>query len=74
MNQIEYENYHDTSKAYDNTRIAIGIEIFLGCLASTPRPLLEQNILDGGCGTGNSIQALKEKLNWPTTKMPKNGD
>ncbi|MEN8216971.1 MAG: class I SAM-dependent methyltransferase [Pseudomonadota bacterium] len=62
MNQIEYENYHDTSKAYDNTRIPIGIDIFLGCFASTPRPLLEQNILDGGCGTGNYIQALKEKV------------
>ncbi len=62
MNQIEFENYHDTSKAYDNTRIPIGIEIYLGCFASTPRPLLEQNILDGGCGTGNYIQALKEKV------------
>jgi len=62
MNQIEYENYHDTSKAYDNTRIPVGIEIYLGCFASTPRPLHEQNILDGGCGTGNYIQALKEKV------------
>ncbi|RKZ43555.1 MAG: hypothetical protein DRR00_29530 [Candidatus Parabeggiatoa sp. nov. 3] len=62
MNQIEYENYHDTSKAYDNTRIPIGLEIYLGCFAGTNRPLLEQNILDGGCGTGNYIQALKEKV------------
>lgn len=62
INTIEYENYHDTSKAYDNTRIPIGIEIFLGCFASTPRPLLEQNILDCGCGTGNYIHSLKEKV------------
>ncbi|EDN71447.1 hypothetical protein BGP_5273 [Beggiatoa sp. PS] len=62
MNPIEYENYHDTSKGYDNTRIPIGIEILLGCFASTPRPLPEQHILDGGCGNGNYIQALKKKL------------
>jgi ubiquinone/menaquinone biosynthesis C-methylase UbiE len=62
MNQTEYENYHDTSKAYDNTRISIGIEILLGCFASTPRPLPEQHILDGGCGTGNYLQSLKEKI------------
>lgn len=62
MNPIEYEDYHDTSKGYDNTRIPIGIEILLGCFASTPRPLPEQHILDGGCGNGNYIQALKKKL------------
>jgi ubiquinone/menaquinone biosynthesis C-methylase UbiE len=62
MNKIEYEDYHDTSKAYDNTRIPIGIETYLGCFAGTNRPLLEQNILDAGCGTGNYIQALKEKI------------
>ena len=62
MNQIEYENYQDTSKNYDNTRIPIGLEIFLGCFAFTPRPLLEQNIIDCGCGTGNYLQALKEKV------------
>ena len=62
MNQIEYENYHDTSTRYDTTRIPIGIEIFLDCFASTPRPLLKQHILDSGCGTGNYIQALKKKV------------
>jgi ubiquinone/menaquinone biosynthesis C-methylase UbiE len=62
MNKFEYENYHDTSKAYDNTRIPIGIEIYLGCFAGTNRPLLEQSILDSGCGTGNYLQALKKKV------------
>ncbi len=59
----EYENYQDTSKSYDTTRIPIGVEILLGCFATTPRPLPEQVILDGGCGTGNYIQALKNKVN-----------
>ena len=62
MNQIEYENYQDISKKYDNTRIPIGIEILLGCFAFTPRPLLEQSIIDCGCGTGNYLQALKGKV------------
>ena len=62
MNQIEYENYHDTSKGYDNTRIPVGLEIYLGCFAGTNRPLLEQSILDSGCGTGNYLQALKKKV------------
>jgi ubiquinone/menaquinone biosynthesis C-methylase UbiE len=64
MNHTEYENYHETSKCYDNTRIPIGIEILLGCFASTPQPLFEQRILDGGCGTGNYIQALKAKVGY----------
>ncbi len=58
----QFENYQDTSKRYDQTRTPIGTEILLGCLASTPRPLSEQRILDAGCGTGNYIQALKGKV------------
>jgi ubiquinone/menaquinone biosynthesis C-methylase UbiE len=63
MSQIEFENYHETSKRYDKTRAPIGIEILLGCFASTPRALTEQRILDAGCGTGNYLHALKEKVN-----------
>lgn len=48
-----YENYQNTSKSYDTTRIPIWIEILLGCFETNPCPLLEQVILDGGCGTGN---------------------
>jgi SAM-dependent methyltransferase len=58
----QFENYSDTSRSYDQTRTPIGIEILLGCLASTPRPLSEHKILDAGCGTGNYIQALKGKV------------
>ena len=62
VKQLEFENYHETSKSYDTTRVSIGREILLGCFASTPRPLSEQIILDGGCGTGNYIEALKSKV------------
>lgn len=62
MNQLEFENYQETSKKYDTTRIPIGTEILLGCFASTPRLLSQQTILDGGCGTGNYIAALKGKV------------
>ena len=62
MNKLEFENYQETSKSYDTTRISIGKEILLGCFASTSRPLSQQTILDGGCGTGNYIEALKGKV------------
>lgn len=62
MYKLEFENYQETSKQYDTTRIPVGIEILLGCFASTPRLLSEQTILDGGCGTGNYIAALRGKI------------
>ncbi len=58
----EFENYTETSKAYDDTRRPIGVEVILGCFASSPRPLQVQTILDGGCGTGNYIAAVKNKV------------
>ncbi len=62
MNKLEFENYQETSVKYDTTRIPIGMEILLGCFASTSHPLSQQTILDGGCGTGNYIEALKGKV------------
>lgn len=62
MMNVEFENYQETSQSYDKTRVPIGVEILLGCFASTPRPLAEQMILDGGCGTGNYIEALQDKV------------
>ena len=52
-----YENYSEVAKHYDDTRVPIGAEIFVGALAllrkscsqSRPGPRL----LDAGCGTGN---------------------
>ena len=53
-----YENYSVTSAHYDATRDAIGVEIVLGCLARSGRPLADQVLLDAGCGTGNYSRAL----------------
>nr|VFK18914.1 MAG: Ubiquinone/menaquinone biosynthesis C-methylase UbiE [Candidatus Kentron sp. LFY] len=62
MKRAEYENYDETFRNYDTTRIPVGLEILLGFFASIPRPLNEQKILDLGCGTGNYIEALKDRI------------
>ncbi len=53
-----YETYDDTSRHFDRTRIAVGAEIILGCLARQPRPLDELAVLDAGCGTGAYSHAI----------------
>ena len=58
----EYENYHETSKAYDDTRSPVGVEVILGSFASSPKPLHKQTMLDGGCGTGNYIAAMQKQI------------
>ena len=45
-----YEDYTAVSADYDRTRIPIGIEIILGCLAASGRPLTSLHLLDAGCG------------------------
>ena len=58
----EYENYDETAKTYDSTRSPVGLEIVLGCFAASVRPLATQTIADGGCGTGNYLVALEDKV------------
>ena len=53
-----YENYSETSQRYDATRIPVGVEIIIGCLAQNKTPLAQQYLLDAGCGTGNYALAL----------------
>ena len=53
-----YEAYDETSRHYDQTRIAVGAEIILGCLARNDKPLGELTVLDAGCGTGAYSQAI----------------
>ncbi len=57
-----YENYTTTSAHYDSTREPIGIEIILGCLARSGRPLAEQILVDAGCGTGSYSLALVDHV------------
>lgn len=57
-----YENYTQTSKRYDETRVPVGIEIYLGCFARAPVALEQMTILDAGCGTGSYSQALLDHV------------
>ena len=54
-----HENYTAVSEDYDRTRVPIGIEIILGCLASGGCPLASLRVLDAGCGTGNYAAELR---------------
>ena len=48
----EFENYHETSRHYDLTRVPVGLEIIAKALGLSPTPLPDQTLLDAGCGTG----------------------
>lgn len=54
-----YENYTAVSADYDRTRVPVGVEIILGCLAAGGRPLASLRLLDAGCGTGSYSAALR---------------
>ncbi len=58
----QYANYTLASEDYDKTRIPVGVDAILGCLARTGVPLSEQSVLEAGCGTGNYLQALRPHL------------
>jgi ubiquinone/menaquinone biosynthesis C-methylase UbiE len=57
-----FEKYDETSRHYDQTRVAIGGEILLGCLARHTKPLHELRVLDAGCGTGAYSQAIIDRV------------
>ena len=57
-----YENYTAVAADYDRTRVPIGVEIILGCLASASRPLASMRVLDAGCGTGSYAAALRSHV------------
>ena len=63
---MEYEPYTNTSKTYDELRIAIGIDSleFAMKVSSDAQgiPMKELRLLDVGCGTGNYIDAVKDKI------------
>lgn len=57
-----FEDYDRTSANYDRTRLALGAEIVLGCLAAGPAPLADAVLLDAGCGTGNYAAAVLPRI------------
>lgn len=54
----KYADYAVDSAHYDKTRIAVGVDLLLDCLAQTDVPLAKQSVLEAGCGTGNYLAAL----------------
>ena len=48
-----YENYSQTAKNYDTTRVPTGIEVILGAITTGPVSINQARVLDAGCGTGN---------------------
>ena len=54
-----YEDYTAVSADYDRTRVPVGVEIILGCLAAARVPLASMRVLDAGCGTGSYAAALR---------------
>ena len=54
-----YEDYTAVAVDYDRTRIPIGVEIILGCLAAAGGAISATRVLDAGCGTGSYSAALR---------------
>lgn len=48
-----YENYSQTAKNYDTTRVPTGIEVILGAITTGPVSINQARVLDAGCGTGS---------------------
>ncbi len=58
----QFANYTVASEDYDKTRIPVGVDALLSCLARTDVPLKVQSVLEAGCGTGNYLQTLSPHL------------
>lgn len=53
-----FEKYDETSRHYDATRVPVGSDFILDCLARQEKPLHDITLLDAGCGTGAYSQAI----------------
>lgn len=62
--ETSFVNYMDASKDYDSAREPLGCNIILGSMAMSAvnKPLNEQCLLDAGCGTGNYISRVVDKV------------
>ena len=62
----EFENYMETSKTYDGLRVPVGLPSLLAACEVVAKNLNKNvhdlRLLDVGCGTGNYIKSLKDKV------------
>jgi len=62
MQQSTFCPYDETSLAYDQTRVPLGVGCMLGSLALSETPLNEQRMLDVGGGTGTFLEIVHPKF------------
>ena len=64
--EAEYEDYDSTSQTYDTVRRCVGLDSLERALQQSSKgvgkPLSELQLLDTGCGTGNYIAAVKNRV------------
>jgi ubiquinone/menaquinone biosynthesis C-methylase UbiE len=64
--QAEYENYDKTSEVYDNMRRCVGLESLESAMQMASdrlkKPVSELVVLDVGCGTGNYLKWISDKV------------
>jgi ubiquinone/menaquinone biosynthesis C-methylase UbiE len=59
---FEYCPYAKTAKSYDEFRAPIGLNIALGSMTLSEKPLHQQRLLDIGCGTGTFLGEVRKKV------------
>ncbi|UCH73365.1 MAG: class I SAM-dependent methyltransferase [Rhodospirillales bacterium] len=59
-----YEDYGAVAPTYDETRIAIGVEILCDSLRASGEPLRDLRLLDAGCGSGAYAQVLAARVGY----------
>jgi len=62
--ETSFVNYMDACKNYDSAREALGCNLILGAMATSGinKPINEQHLLDAGCGTGNYVSRVIDKV------------
>ena len=54
------QSYSQTAKAYDITRVPVGLTILIERFGASGLALARQHVLDVGSGAGNYLHALKD--------------
>lgn len=66
VDKVDYEDYNSISKTYDNLRVPVGLDSLDKALELASKNIgVSKNsikLLDVGCGTGNYLDILKDKV------------